>query len=690
MSDSLETISKAMNINDFKILKHYFPIKTQFDLIRKKGVYPYEKVQDFSYYDRTSLPPIQDFNSTMKRCGITNKKYAHAKKVWNTFNCQNFGDYTDLYCLSDVLILADCFEKFRSISLQKPYELDPCYYISTPGLSWDCGLKYTKIELELLTDYDMILFLEKARRGGLSGVMGTRHVKANNKYLRNYDKNKESSFLAYFDANNLYGISMSQAIAYGGFQWWSQWQISNYNNNIQEATNEIMNIPDDYDYGYYFQVDLNYPDNIKEHTKNFPIIPNKRKIADYELSDQQGFEIRDKIRIPQEKLICDQYDKIEYVCHYRNLKFYLSKGMIITKFHRVLQFKQSKWLEPYIDFNTEQRNKATSDCDKNFYKLMNNSFYGKTIEDVRKRQEIHLINNNEHRVIKYQSKPNFENTVSFTDTLKAVKMRRKTITFNKPIYIGVGVLEHSKLHMYEFYYDVLNPKYGDKVELIGMDTDSFFLLIKTNDLWNDIKNDPVLASYFDFSNAPKDHPMYNPNNKYLGKFKYEMIVEKKVDARDPNTGKRQKVKYWSDIDEIVFIKPKCYSIKSEHLGKMTIKSVSKVAKKNDVTHQDFIYCVYGNHQNYINYKTGYQCFEQTDLDINFNQERYNNYCNGYTYYKTNDLNKYTIQHRLATDKLNMYVYESNKLTLSNFDDKLWIDQTDGITTRPHGYFCRSY
>src|SRR5271156_96656 len=157
--------------------------------------------------------------------------------------------------------------------------------------------------------------------------------------------------------------------------------------------------------------------------------------------------LKSEIKFPQEKLICDQYDKIEYVCHYKNLKFYLRKRFIITKFHRVLQFKQKPWLKPYIDFNNEQRSKATAECDKNFYKLMNNSFYGKTIEDVRKRQDIHLINNDEHRVIRYQSKPNFENTVSFTDTLKAVKMRRKTITFNKPIYIGVGVLEYSKLRM---------------------------------------------------------------------------------------------------------------------------------------------------------------------------------------------------------------------------------------------------
>ena len=188
----------------------------------------------------------------------------------------------------------------------------------------------------------MILFLEKARRGGLSGVMGTRHVKANNKYLPNYDKKKESSFLAYFDANNLYGISMSQAIAYGGFQWWSDSSVANYNNDIQKATNQIMNIPDDAEYGYYFQVDLKYPDNIKTHTRNFPLAPVKRKVYESELSHFQLHQIKDKKRIPQEKLICDQYNKTEYICHYRNLKFYIRKGMVITKFHRVLQFKQGK------------------------------------------------------------------------------------------------------------------------------------------------------------------------------------------------------------------------------------------------------------------------------------------------------------------------------------------------------------
>src|SRR5277367_2770860 len=282
---------------------------------------------------------------------------------------------------------------------------------------------------------------------------------------------------------------------------------------------------------------------------------------------------------------------------------------------------------------------------------MNNAFYGKTIENVRNRVDIHLINNSntptgEDKIIGYQSKPNFMRTVQFNDSLNAIKMNKKTITFNKPIYVGVSVLELSKLHIYNFYYNVLKKKYVDRVELIGMDTDSFFLNIKTNDLWNEIKSDPELYDWFDFSNAPKDHFMYNPNNKKLGKVKNELVTKD----------------YWSEMYEIIFIKSKVYSFKSEYKSKMTNKGLMRVVMKYDVTHQDYENCLYYNFQNYINY-------------VNYQP-----------YYKTNDLNLYTTSNRMASEKLEMYVYENRKLTLSNFDDKRLIDIYDGITTYPLGFF----
>src|SRR5438552_6544849 len=325
--------------------------------------------------------------------------------------------------------------------------------------------------------------------------------------------------------------------------------------------------------------------------------------------------------------------------------------MILAKVNRVLQFNRLRWLKSCIDKNTELRNVATTDFEKDFFKLMNNSFYGKTIENVRNRVDIHLVNNaitikGEEKIIRYQSKPNFVRTVEFNENLKAVKLNKKTITFNKPIYVGVAVLELSKLHMYNFYYNVLKKKYGDNVEAVRMDTDSFFLNIKTIDLWQDVKNDSEFNDWFDFSNAPKDHFMFNPNNKKLGKFKNELVTKD----------------IWDEITEIIFIKSKVYSYVSDYKIKMRNKGTSSAIMKTEITHDDYINCLYNNFNNYINYK------------------------NGNNYYRTNDLNLYNTYHRIASEKLEIYVYENKKLTMSNQDDKRFISSEDGISTWPIGYF----
>src|SRR5438093_2139659 len=145
----------------------------------------------------------------------------------------------------------------------------------------------------------MLMFLEQGKRGGVCGVMGTRHVKANNKYLKEFDPTKETNFLVYVDANNLYGLAMSQYLPTGGFKWWNDEKIYNSNSNIQHFINNLLSIPENNSQGYYLEVDLQYPRNIKEHTKNFPIAPIKRKIQEYELSDYQKFLIKDQKRIPQ-------------------------------------------------------------------------------------------------------------------------------------------------------------------------------------------------------------------------------------------------------------------------------------------------------------------------------------------------------------------------------------------------------
>ena len=175
----------------------------KFVLLLRKGVYPYECMDSWEKFDETSLLPKEDFYSGLNLEGISDEDYAHAQKVWEVFEINNRGEYHDLYVQSDTLLLADVFENFRNMCLEI-YELDPVYFVSAPGLAWQTCLKKTEVKLELITDYDMTLMIEKGIRGGICQAI-QRYAKANNKCMKNYDKNIDSSYIEYLDANNLYG-----------------------------------------------------------------------------------------------------------------------------------------------------------------------------------------------------------------------------------------------------------------------------------------------------------------------------------------------------------------------------------------------------------------------------------------------------------------------------------------------------
>ena len=175
----------------------------KFELLLRKGVYPYEYMDSWERFNETSLPDKEPFYSELNNEHITDEDYAHAQKVWDTFKIKNLVEYHDLYVQSDTVLLADVFENFRDKCIEI-YELDPAHFLSAPGLAWQACLKKTKVELELLTDNDMLIMYEEGTRGGMCQAT-YRYAKANNKYMKNYDRNIESSFLEYVDANNLYG-----------------------------------------------------------------------------------------------------------------------------------------------------------------------------------------------------------------------------------------------------------------------------------------------------------------------------------------------------------------------------------------------------------------------------------------------------------------------------------------------------
>ena len=219
MSSSLDKLVSNLPNDALTYTSEEFQDK-KLKLMSQKGVYPYDYMDSFEKFDEQTLPVKKEFYSIMNDQHILDEDYNHAQNVWKTFKLRDMGEYHDLYLKSDVLLLADTFENFRKTCLEY-YKLDPCHYFTSPGLSWDAMLKMTDIKLELMTDIDMFQFIEKGMRGGISYI-ANRYGKANNKYMKSYDKTKPSKYIMYLDANNLYGWAMSQYLPTGGFRWMTE------------------------------------------------------------------------------------------------------------------------------------------------------------------------------------------------------------------------------------------------------------------------------------------------------------------------------------------------------------------------------------------------------------------------------------------------------------------------------------
>ena len=435
MSTSLDKLVGNLPEEAFTNLEKYYT-GDKLALVKRKGVYPYEYMDSLELFEETKLPPKEAFYSNLKNEGISDEDYTHAKKVWDVFEMKYLQDYHNLYNETDVLLLADVFENFRNLCLEI-YELDPAHYFTAPGLAWDAALKKTEVELELLTDIDMLLMVEKGIRGGVS-MISTRYSKANNKYMGDkFNPSEPSKYIQYLDANNLYGVAMSMKLPTHGFKWMSNKELTVWRK-----------------YPCILEVDLEYPERLHDLHSDCPLAA-ERIMCDHNV----------------EKLIPNLRNKKKYVIHYENLQQYLSLGLKLTCIHRGIKFEERNWLEPYISLNTKLRATSQTSFEKDFFKLMNNSVFGKTMENIRNRVDIKLVNNR-NMAKKLTAKPNFKHLNIFCEDLVAIHMKKTSLTMNKPIYLGLSILDLSKTVMYDFHYKYIKPKYGGKAKLLSTDTDS--------------------------------------------------------------------------------------------------------------------------------------------------------------------------------------------------------------------------
>ena len=264
-----------------------------------------------------------------------------------------------------------------------------------------------------------------------------RHSKANNKYCPDYDKTKPEKWIVYIDINKLYGKAMSQYLPYGGFKW------VKVNNKV---VNRILNRSAYSLYGYFLEGDLDYPEELHDSHKDFPMAPEKIKVKKemlslYSRKNAKKFDIK---TANINTLVPNVMAKEKHVVHYRNLQYYLSEGLVLKKVHRILEFKQGDWVKSYIDFNTESRKKATNEADKNLFKLWNNAVYGKIMENLRKRIKIRITKTPKD-FLKYASRPTYIGHNIFSENLVVIYENKELLILNKPIYVACTLLELSKL-----------------------------------------------------------------------------------------------------------------------------------------------------------------------------------------------------------------------------------------------------
>ena len=220
------------------------------------------------------------------------------------------------------------------------------------------------------------------------------------------------------------------------------------------------------------------------------------------------------------KLVCNLHNKKKYVVHIKSLKQALNHELKLKRVHRIIEFSQKAWPKSYIDMNTELRKLAKDDFEKDLFKLMNNAVFGKTMEIIRKHRDIKLVTIDKKRN-KLVSEPNYHTINYISEDLSIIEMNKARVKMNKPIYLGLSILDISKILMFEFWYDYMKPKYGNRVKLCYMDTDSFIMSIKTNYFYKDISID--VDKRFDTSNYEINRPLpTGKNKKVIGLMKDEL------------------------------------------------------------------------------------------------------------------------------------------------------------------------
>lgn len=595
--DTLVRNQAEQGLEKFPHLKKIYGEKLAGVLHEHKLDYAYTYYDCFEKFSETEQPPESFFNNPGGR--------ERATEIQKMVGLKTLKQYTEFYCEIDVIQLADVFEEYRTLALQT-YGLDPALYFGASNMTWPAMLKQKdpKHVLMSLDDASHYEYCEGAMRGGLSQITHA-HAKANNKYMDDFDMGKNSVYLSYEDMNNEYGKAMTYPMPVREYKWVediSEWSME-----------KILEQKKSQDVGFIFEVDIYLPECEHDKVVGFPLLPEHKAVDPEQLSEkqliytaqgalgeaklvklshedmlQEGLKNTSKI----EKLIADLHPKKNYRIHYLMLKFALQLGYKVTKFHRALQFIQEPVLKAYVEFNTEKRKNAKSEAQKDLLKNMNCSLFGKTCMNVRKQRQMEIVRK-QKRFHKIVNDVRFSGGEVWNSKTMLLEREKSAINCSHPIAIGQAVLDISKLLLYKYYYKVLRPIYGNRVKVMGMDTDSLFLRIEYEDAGKPLNQ---RADYYADMISRKEHydlsGMPNvlingkqlhddTNKKVLGKMKFESNVKTAETIKD--------------VLPIEFcgVRSKCYSFlyANQLPAKAVCKGIPKNIKKSKLKHEMYRECV---------------------------------------------------------------------------------------------------
>jgi hypothetical protein len=566
LTASLERLANSLNTQSMHHVeamrqRHGGVHQIDDDVLFGKGIFPYSYLDHASKLEEVELPGLPAFFDKLSNSMRTSTDdYDRAQKAYRQFNCHSIEDYLLRYLELDCCLLADIFETFRHTAINNSYGLDPVNFITLPQYSFAAAFFETQVDL--LTDVEMYCHFEQGIRGGMCFV-NTHQVK------RLHDDN-ESVNISYWDANNLYGDALQQLLPCANFRWLDEEEMLKIDWLTIDTEREI---------GYTLKLDLNYPDNIHDKTQDYPLAPHSALITRDMLTPlmRQQWSQRCQLRgmtntyKAEKKLLMTVSDKKEYVVHFKLLKFYLQMGMTISRIHSVISYTQKAIFKSYIAKNSALRQQAASEFDKDLYKLLNNSLFGKTMENVRGRKCFNLVNTKQ-KLMKQSRLPHFLCAHKFNENLVLTEKMNLEVKLDKPIYIGQAVLDLSKLIMYRLRYEKLAAyayEFNGSINVIGGDTDSLFCTIHNIDLYNQLHPAMLRDDLLDTSNYPRHHALYSDRNKAkLGCIKDEVCGE--------------------ELQEAILLRPKCYSMitASGLANKKTAKGIQYCVRQS-IKHEEY-------------------------------------------------------------------------------------------------------